>query len=365
MSTAHQATSAQRGAPTVPVDRGAAPRRRKLRKAPANYLLPPASFRQLLLRERMRTDRTGSPFCVLAFPLQTTSGAQHNPQQLANLLSGWLRFTDQAGFLSDDVLAVFLPDTPLEGGSTVLELLRREHGEQAPPLECDAYLYPGQLLPLDEGAAPNAMQSATALYERSTGLWSRLLDLAVGSVALTAALPILAVAAGAIRFSSPGPIIFSQWRSGRGGRPFRIFKLRTMRTDAEQQLEMLRPLSEQDGPAFKLSNDPRVTSVGRFLRRTSIDELPQLWNVLRGEMSLVGPRPLPLAEQEACLPWQQHRLDVLPGLTGVWQVEGRSEVAFDVWMRMDRDYLRRQSVWTDLRLLWATLPAVLFRRGAK
>lgn len=342
-----------------------AQRRRRQRHAPAGYLLTSDAFQHLLLRERMRTDRTGSPFCVLAFRLVSADGRHHQIDRLAGLLSGWLRFTDQCGFLGDDAVAAFLPDTPAEGGLKVLADLRREYEGQGPTLECDVFAYPGQTLPIDEAAIQARMRSAATLYERPHAKWTRLMDLAVGSGVLIASLPILGVAAAAIRLTSPGPVIFCQWRSGRAGRPFRMYKLRTMRNDAEQQQEMLRPQSEQDGPAFKLTNDPRVTPVGRFLRRTSIDELPQLWNVLRGEMSLVGPRPLPLAEQEACLPWQQHRLDVLPGLTGLWQVEGRSEVSFDVWMRMDRQYVRSQSFWNDLRLLCATLPAVLLRRGAK
>jgi lipopolysaccharide/colanic/teichoic acid biosynthesis glycosyltransferase len=137
-----------------------------------------------------------------------------------------------------------------------------------------------------------------------------------------------------------------------------------MRPGADDEKHALRQHSQQDGPAFKMRRDPRLTLVGRFLRATSIDELPQLWNVLRGEMSLVGPRPLPCDESAACLRWQRRRLEVTPGLTCIWQVSGRNLLAFDEWMRMDLRYVDGRSPWLDFTLLLRTLPAVLSRKGA-
>ena len=127
----------------------------------------------------------------------------------------------------------------------------------------------------------------------------------------------------------------------------------------------LRAHSVQDGPAFKMQNDPRTTWIGRFLRRTSLDELPQLWNVLMGDMSLVGPRPLPIDESRKCAPWQRNRLAVRPGQTRVWQVRGRSTVSFESWMRMDLKYLRRRSFFLDLQLLLSTIPSVVLPRGPR
>jgi lipopolysaccharide/colanic/teichoic acid biosynthesis glycosyltransferase len=143
-----------------------------------------------------------------------------------------------------------------------------------------------------------------------------------------------------------------------------MYKLRTMHTGAEARKRELLAANEQDGPAFKMKNDPRVTPLGRFLRRTSIDELPQLWNVLIGDMSLVGPRPLPCDESSACTPWQRNRLDVTPGLTCIWQVKGRSRVSFDDWVRMDMQYLQRAGLLFDLKLLVQTVYVVLLRKGA-
>jgi lipopolysaccharide/colanic/teichoic acid biosynthesis glycosyltransferase len=144
-----------------------------------------------------------------------------------------------------------------------------------------------------------------------------------------------------------------------------MYKFRSMVSDAESRKADLLALNEQDGPAFKITGDPRITRLGRFLRDSSIDELPQLWNVLKGDMSLVGPRPLPCDETANCLDWQRRRLDVTPGLTCIWQVRGRSQVTFNEWVRMDVEYVQRRSLWCDVQILLATVPAVIARRGAK
>jgi lipopolysaccharide/colanic/teichoic acid biosynthesis glycosyltransferase len=195
--------------------------------------------------------------------------------------------------------------------------------------------------------------------------WKRVIDMAGAVVGLIMLSPVLLISAAAVKFSSSGPIIFKQKRSGLGGRPFMMYKFRTMVNGAEAKRKELEGLNEQDGPAFKLENDPRLTKIGRILRKTSIDELPQLWNVIKGEMSLVGPRPLPCTESEGCLPWQRHRMNVTPGLTCIWQIKGRSRVAFDEWVRMDMAYIGRRSFWKDLHIIFATIPAVLLRKGAK
>src|SRR5262249_28347556 len=154
----------------------------------------------------------------------------------------------------------------------------------------------------------------------------------------------------AIKLTSRGPVLFKQWRTGRGGRPFLIWKFRTMGVDAEARKAELAQLNEQDGPAFKIRNDPRITRLGRILRKTSLHELPQLWNVLRGDMSLVGPRPLPCAEADSCEGWQRRRLEVMPGITCIWQVWGRSSVSFADWVRMDVRYIRSHSLYQDVLL---------------
>jgi lipopolysaccharide/colanic/teichoic acid biosynthesis glycosyltransferase len=171
--------------------------------------------------------------------------------------------------------------------------------------------------------------------------------------------PLLLLIAVAVKLDSGRPIFFSQTRRGQGGKPFLIHKFRTMVVDAESQKQELLSRNEQDGPAFKIKEDPRMTRVGRWLRATSLDELPQLWNVVKGDMSLVGPRPLPVDESDACCGWHRRRFDVIPGITCTWQVKGRSKVTFSEWMRMDAAYVRSLSLWTDLKLLLLTVPAVL------
>ncbi|MCE0522399.1 MAG: sugar transferase [Methylacidiphilales bacterium] len=170
-----------------------------------------------------------------------------------------------------------------------------------------------------------------------------------------------------VRMTSPGPIIFWQNRSGLHGRPFRMYKFRSMVTNAEQARAELESMNEMTGPVFKVKNDPRVTPVGRWLRRLSLDELPQLWNVLRGEMSLVGPRPLPVYETANFGDIsQRRRMSVRPGLTCLWQVRGRNQITdFKDWVRLDLEYIDRWSLWLDIKILLRTVPVVLFGWGAK
>jgi exopolysaccharide biosynthesis polyprenyl glycosylphosphotransferase len=195
-------------------------------------------------------------------------------------------------------------------------------------------------------------------------LAKRTLDVVVASLLLLACTPIILILAAAIRLDSKGSVFFSQLRCGRSGRRFRLWKLRTMRPDAEQLLPELLPLNEMDGPVFKMRRDPRVTRVGRWVRRWSLDEIPQFWNVVRGDMSLVGPRPPTPREVIRYTTEQRERLSVTPGITGLWQVSGRNEIGFEEWVRLDLAYIRGWSLGLDLRILWRTLPAVLRRTGA-
>jgi exopolysaccharide biosynthesis polyprenyl glycosylphosphotransferase len=190
----------------------------------------------------------------------------------------------------------------------------------------------------------------------------------VGSFSLLLALSwMFALIALLIKFTSPGPVLFRQQRSGINGRPFTIYKFRTMVTNAEQLKHELAAMNEMTGPVFKVTNDPRVTRVGKFLRKYSLDEFPQLFNVLRGEMSLVGPRPLPVDEVRRFNDLaHRRRLSVKPGLTCLWQISGRSNVTdFRDWVRLDLEYIDNWSLWLDLKILWGTLPAVLAGTGAK
>ncbi len=176
--------------------------------------------------------------------------------------------------------------------------------------------------------------------------------------------PFMLIAAIAIRVTDPGPVLFRQVRAGRNGRTFTMLKFRSMVMDAEKRKAELMHLNEMDGPVFKIQRDPRITAVGRFIRKTSIDELPQLFNIFMGDMSLVGPRPPLPSEVEQYEPWQRRRLSVKPGLTGMWQVSGRNQIDFDEWMRMDLDYIDNWSLWLDIKIILKTVPAVVLRSGA-
>ena len=192
----------------------------------------------------------------------------------------------------------------------------------------------------------------------------RISDVLISAILLVVLAPVLAIIALAVKMTSPGSVLFSQLRVGKDGKTFRFYKFRTMVDGAHLLHECVAHLNECDGPALKIANDPRLHGLGPFLRRASLDELPQLWNVLRGEMSLVGPRPALPNEVANYAPPYYERFDVMPGLTGLWQVSGRATVPFKRWMAMDIWYVRNWTPLVDLWLLARTIPAVLFREGA-
>ncbi len=219
-----------------------------------------------------------------------------------------------------------------------------------------AEFVPGQTVPLFELKPP--------VFEGMDFAVKRVFDVTVASLILIALTPMLALSALLIRLTSRGPAIYRSIRPGIGGVPFACLKFRTMYRDADQRQTDLECLNEASGALFKIKDDPRMTPVGRFLRRFSLDELPQLLNVLKGDMSLVGPRPLPQRDFERLQEWHKKRYLVMPGITGLWQVSGRSDLDFDDLVRLDFLYLERWSVFLDLTILVKTIPAVFTRRGA-
>ncbi|WP_232218942.1 sugar transferase [Chloroflexus sp. Y-396-1] len=192
----------------------------------------------------------------------------------------------------------------------------------------------------------------------------RVLDVTVAIIAIILTAPIMLITAILIKLESPGPVIFKQVRVGKDGEHFYCYKFRSMYVDAEQRLRELQAQNEADGPVFKMKRDPRVTRVGRVIRKLSIDELPQLFNVLKGEMSLVGPRPALPSEVAKYTYEQIGRLHAIPGITGLQQVSGRSDLDFKRWVELDLQYIAEQSIWKDIEILLRTIPAVLLGRGA-
>ena len=192
----------------------------------------------------------------------------------------------------------------------------------------------------------------------------RLTEVTAAVFGLLFFLPLLIVLAIIIKLDSAGPVFFRQTRLGKDGRPFAMLKLRSMTQDAAELHAVVATANEMVGPVFKIRSDPRVTRVGRFIRKASLDEIPQLWHVLTGDMALVGPRP-PIPDEVARYePWMRERLAVKPGLTCTWQVSGRSDIPFERWVQMDIDYIRHRNLALDLKILLLTVPAVITGRGA-
>jgi lipopolysaccharide/colanic/teichoic acid biosynthesis glycosyltransferase len=227
---------------------------------------------------------------------------------------------------------------------------------------------------LDNGLSPPQAEligrTVYLCYERSQPdrpalLVKAIIDRVGAALGLALTLPLLAVAAAAIKLTSRGPVFFVQERGGVNGHPFRMIKFRTMRPGAEAERDALLDANEMDGPVFKIARDPRVTRVGALLRRASIDELPQLINVLLGQMSLVGPRPLPVIETRELTGSHRRRLSMKPGITCLWQVGGRSDLGFQQWMTLDLEYVDHWSLGLDLAILLRTIPALLSARGAR
>lgn len=205
---------------------------------------------------------------------------------------------------------------------------------------------------------------ATKIERRPYDVAKRFFDIVLSLCGLVILSPLFLITAMAIRLDSKGPAFYSQKRIGRNGKPFKMYKFRSMCVNAEQQLERLAALNERDGPTFKITHDPRVTRVGRFIRKTCIDELPQLINILRGEMSLVGPRP-PLPNEVAVYtPYQMRRLGVTPGLTCFWQATKGEDTTFEEWVEMDLKYIRERSLKTDIKILFLTVRVVLLGKGS-
>ncbi len=390
-------------------------------------LTPAVMMNGAIQRETARSDRNGREFALVLFRIRPGKQHALSTMRLARTVLTRSRLTDEVGWFDDQFLCAILPDTLASGAWHFAEDVCAIIAERGPRPIYTVYNYPNNWFnadkdgqnrndpppPSNSNRRSNELRSGDAtpgqrraevndlmppflsgvdrefnseldgdvdgeidrpigqpeaisqLIVRPMPIWKRALDLFGATIAIIIFSPFMILAAAFIKLTEPkGSILFLQDRAGLGGKSFKCFKFRTMIADAEKMKDALRKHSEQDGPAFKMKNDPRVTRVGRFLRKTSLDELPQLFNVIQGTMTLVGPRPLPLKEAANCQQWQRRRLDVTPGMTCIWQVSGRSTVSFAEWIRMDVAYMRRRTIWHDLWLILITFPAVILRRGA-
>jgi exopolysaccharide biosynthesis polyprenyl glycosylphosphotransferase len=335
-----------------------------------------------LRHEIQRAHRSGSALSVLVVDqFQTNRTGTEAIRGLLKSIQLKTRETDVAGYISQHKLAVLLPYSNGEGVNKIKERIMA--GYTAPQITITTSTYPDQLFDsLTEigCVSPDALRLIVEDSIQNSWLKLRIkrgVDVVGSILALLILSPLMLLAAVLVKYSSPGPAIFRQTRLGHKGIPFTFYKFRSMRRDVNDQIHRDyisnfingNPAATNNGdkenPLYKIKSDPRVTRVGEFIRKTSIDELPQLYNVLKGDMSLVGPRP-PLAyEAEKYHPWQLRRiLDMKPGITGLWQVEGRSRVGFDEAVRQDICYIKTWSLWLDIKILCKTVKVVLQCRGA-
>jgi exopolysaccharide biosynthesis polyprenyl glycosylphosphotransferase len=345
-------------------------------------LLPKDHFLTRLRIEKRRVDRSKAPLSIVLFSFQDRNVENNiKTQEFLKSLQKNTRETDIKGWLENDVLGLILPDTDGRGVQKYIEKIRNGNGSLAYSVVAGTYpddLFhrllaeePSQpdLFPinLDESEQPRKIELAL----------KRALDVLGAIVGLILFSPIMLLTSLAIKLSSPGPVIFKQNRFGEKGTRFPFYKFRSMYSNVDDQIhqEYITSLikgehekinqGDEEEPLYKIKSDPRVTRIGRIIRKTSIDELPQFLNVLKGEMSLVGPRPPIPYEVEKYEPWHLRRiLEVKPGITGLWQVDGRSKTSFDDMVRLDLRYVQGWSLWLDIKILLKTIRAVVRPNGA-
>ncbi len=358
----------------------------RLEPAVPTALLSEPLFLRLLCLERKRAERSDRPFLLVLLESAALFGDRGRAEQLAQALTTNKRETDFLGWhQSGAVLGIVYTEIEAAAPAALRAAAQQRIAaawapflseQQLAAVRVSFHMFP-------ERRTGERHPAAVALYpdlaprsrsQRAARIAKRLIDVLGASFALLLFAPVLACAAVAIKLNSQGPVLYCQQRLGQFGRPFTLLKFRSMKVvnDSAIHREYIkqfiagRPANDGNGPpVFKIQNDPRVTAVGRWLRKTSFDELPQFWNVLRGEMSLVGPRPPIPYEIEHYRVWHHRRvLEAKPGITGLWQVYGRSRTAFDEMVRLDLRYVRNWSLWLDLKILIRTPVAVIFGAGA-
>jgi lipopolysaccharide/colanic/teichoic acid biosynthesis glycosyltransferase len=367
----------------------ASPRRMARHRPRRPVVLSEELFRDVLRTECKRADRSNQSAVLLLVAVNDGLGA-NTPSTWAAVTEvltgvagetdvlGWFEWRAVMGIILTECSSFDLPDARAMETRISEELARRSGDETAGKFSIRLHVHPGPGRPVESAPAAATVADFPGLNARQGRATidhaiKRALDI-IGSLILLIVLsPLFLVIAALAKLKSPGPVFFGQVRIGEMMKPFTMLKFRTMHVDADHALhqqyvtQFINSTAETCGPDkfFKITNDPRVTPVGRFLRKTSLDELPQLWNVLRGDMSLVGPRPPLGYELELYKPWHYRRvLEAKPGITGLWQVAGRSRTTFDQMVRLDLRYARTCSVWTDIKILLATPAAVISGKGA-
>ena len=344
-------------------------------------MLSKHNFLRQLRLEKRRTERSKAPLSLVLFNVDLESADGTNQlRALADSLRSSKRETDVLGYVAEDCLGFLLPDTGQDGAHSFTRNVRTRNGTL--DFSTVVATYPDQVFEsLTEGSHGHVDNAPLFLDHEHTQsrmgrILKRTLDIVGSATALLVFSPIMIATAIAVRMTSPGPALFKQQRLGRFGIPFDIYKFRSMsnKNDDKAHREYVAKLiagqtaeinnGDSKNPVYKMIRDPRITKVGHFIRKTSIDELPQLFNVLLGDMSLVGPRPPLRYEAEKYQVWHLRRiLEVRPGITGLWQVIGRSTTNFDEMVRLDLKYIREWSIWLDIKMLIGTVKVVIMRSG--
>lgn len=352
---------------------------------PIRYLDPsgqqgvfdPDTFRFVLRRERERADRVGRQFSLIVFrlPVRRTKSSD---RWLLNSVAEKIRISDSIGWLDSVSLGILLPDTSADGAASLLQEMAPacSNTEAVPGIRVHTYPDPpkpdqprekplanGRLVEFVPESPEDSSLFFSGIFAVSPGVIWRWGERAVAGVMLVVLSPLFLLFAIIIKISSPGPVLFSQERIGQKGKTFKCYKFRTMHPQSETQKheEYLSYLMTNSVPMQKLDSqgDSRIFRAGRLLRSSSLDELPQLINIFKGEMRLVGPRPSTAYEFAQFLPWQRHRVDVVPGLTGLWQVSGKNKTTFAEMIRLDLRYIRERSPLMDLGIILKTVPVVI------
>src|SRR3990170_3277312 len=349
---------------------------------PFNGIHSSDAFRAVLERERARSERTGQIFSLVIFGINSGNGTGTEMlARLGNDINRKIRKSDEVGWYDENRIGTILIGTSAEGAWQFIEIIKKRILEVEPDLICTVYSYPspcihsnvhGESSEEHQTPSEHTAERLDILFARPVPIWKRSVDFFGALLFMVLLSPLFLLIALFIKIVSPGPVFYRHERIGYLGRPFTFWKFRTMHVNNDEKIHLrhINHVIENDTPIGKLDDigDNRIIPMGKFLRKFCLDELPQLWNVLIGDMSLVGPRPCLEYEAEKFLQWQKRRFNILPGMSGLWQVSGKNRTTFKEMIRLDIRYSRRISPGLDAKILFLTLPAILgmvFNSSAK
>jgi lipopolysaccharide/colanic/teichoic acid biosynthesis glycosyltransferase len=316
---------------------------------------------RILALETARADRNGHEFSFTVFKFGEKAVNTNGFLRLLPILRNRLRSTDVVGWFRPSQIGVVLPYTPSAGAEKLARDICKEISDRISPLEFEVYTYPSPWLSQDKDSHGQQTESLESFLVQPMPVWKRFMDIIGSLTGLILFAPVFVLIALLIKTISPGPVFFRQRRVGYLGKDFTIWKFRTMliNTDTSRHHKHVNELMKDDLTLRKLDDDPQIIPFGKILRKSCLDELPQLINVLLGDMSLVGPRPEPCYNADGYLVWHRARFNVVPGMTGLWQIKGKNKTTFSEMMRLDIAYARKRSFWLEIKILLLTVPAIM------